>query len=287
MTTFLAVDWGTTNRRVYRIEDGRVAAVESDDRGVKAMAREDYASEIATMRARFGDLPVLIVGMAGSTIGWHEVPYVAAPASIESLAAGLHHVDARTAIVPGVSRLNEGQGEVMRGEEVQILGALAAGLVPADALVCQPGTHCKWVTLSGGSIVDFTTAMTGELFALLKAHSVLAAQLTHEVRDGAAFAEGVRRGAERDLLAALFGVRAASVLGLRDDSDAASYASGLLIGADVAARRVAGREVHLLAEAALGDLYAHAIEMQGGHALRIDSQTAFVAGAAAIGELCL
>lgn len=277
---FLAVDWGTTNRRVFLIEGGAVARTERDDRGVTAV--EDFEGEAAGIRARFGDLPMLMAGMVGSNIGWRAAPYVAAPAGIAELAANLLRIDARTAIVPGVS--TRGPADVMRGEEVQLLGAVAAGLVPADALVAQPGTHCKWALMERGRIAGFVTAMTGELFALLRKHGLLAAQLGGEVTPGAAFRDGIEEGRKRDLAASLFGIRAARLLGERDDADAASFASGLLIGADVAARlEHAGHDaVHILADPVLGGLYAAAVEAHGRRAYVVDSHAAFVAGIIAI-----
>ena len=277
---FIAVDWGTTNRRVYRIEHGAVARTGRDERGVTAVPPGGYPAELAAIRAEFGDLPVLLAGMVGSTIGWTVAPYIPAPAGMAELAAGLLRVDARTVIVPGLSFVDGVRADVMRGEEVQILGALAAGLAPADALLCQPGTHCKWVDARRGRISGFTTAMTGELFALLRGHSLLASQLAEPVTPGDAFRKGVGEGARRDLAAALFGIRAAGLLGLRDDADAASYASGVLIGADVAARLAEADRttVHVLADPALGALYAAALESLGHETQMIDSQTAFVAG---------
>jgi len=150
---FLAVDWGTTNRRVFLIDGGVVAKTERDDRGVTSV--QDFAAEAAAIRQRFGDYPMLLAGMVGSNIGWRPAPYVAAPAGIAELAAGLLRIDDRTAIVPGISTLVNGRPDVMRGEEVQLLGAVAAGLVPADSLLAQPGTHCKWVEMQGGKVVDF------------------------------------------------------------------------------------------------------------------------------------
>lgn len=275
---FLAVDWGTTNRRVFLIERGAVVETVRDDRGVTAV--RDFPGEAAEIRARFGDLPMLLAGMVGANIGWRLAPYVPVPAGIDELRAGLLWLDDRTAIVPGISTLTDGRADVMRGEEVQLLGAVAAGLVPGDSLLVQPGTHCKWVRMAAGRIVDFTTAMTGELFALLRSHGLLAAQLGGEVLAGEAFRAGVEEGRRRDLAASLFGIRAAKMLGRRDDADAASYASGLLIGADVAARleRVDAASVHILADPALGGLYFEAIQILGGKANLIDSQFAFVAG---------
>ena len=281
---FLAVDWGTTNRRVYLIEDGCVARTERDDRGVTAVS--DFAKEAAAIRARFGDLPMLLAGMVGSNIGWRAAPYVPAPAGVGELAASLLRIDDRTGIVPGVSTLAEGRPDVMRGEEVQLLGAVAAGLVPRNALLVQPGTHCKWATMRDGRIAGFTTAMTGELFALLRTHGLLAAQLHGDVTANAAFRDGVEAAKRRDLAASLFGIRAAKMLGTRDDADAAAYASGLLIGSDVAARldEAPDAGVFILSGPELGNLYTAAIAANGRSASLIDSHAAFVAGILAIGN---
>ena len=286
---FLAVDWGTTNRRVYRIEAGQVVASERDARGVTAVAKDAFPDEVADIRTRFGDLPMLLAGMVGSTIGWRDVPYVTAPAGIEALARGLGWIDDRTAIVPGLSVLNGDRADVMRGEEVQLLGAVAAGLVPRDGVLCQPGTHCKWARIEAGVVVDFTTAMTGELFALLRGHGLLSTQLFGTVTPGAAFRAGVETGKRRDLSAALFGIRASKLLGQRDDADAASYASGLLIGSDVAVRLASGTgDVHILSDPDLGGLYAIAVAANGGTPHVVDSHAAFAAGiialARALGE---
>jgi 2-dehydro-3-deoxygalactonokinase len=279
---FLAVDWGTTNRRVFLIEGGQVVRTERDDKGVTSVT--DFEAEAAGIRARFGDLPMLMAGMVGSNIGWRAAPYVPAPAGIEDLAANLLRIDDRTAIVPGVSVT--GPADVMRGEEVQLLGAVAAGRVPGDALLAQPGTHCKWALMEGGRIAGFTTAMTGELFALLRKYGLLSSQLSDEVTLGQAFLDGVEEGRKRDLAASLFGIRAAKLLGERDDRDAASFASGLLIGSDVAARleRAGHDEVHILADPVLGGLYSAAVEAHGRRAVRVDSHAAFVAGIIAIGS---
>jgi len=166
---------------------------------------------------------------------------------------------------------------------VQFLGAQAAGLVGDEGLLCQPGTHCKWARLERGRLAGFATAMTGELFALLKGHSLLADFLEGEVVDGEAFRTGVRAGLSGSLTRLLFGVRASALLGLRPAADSAAYASGLLIGHDVAGAALAsGQTVHILADAHLGSLYAAAVTLAGGEPVFIDSHAAFVAGIAQI-----
>jgi 2-dehydro-3-deoxygalactonokinase len=216
----------------------------------------------------------------GSTRGWYDTPYVTTPTDIAMLATGAYWVEpGRTAIVPGVAYRNEGRGDVMRGEEVQFLGAVAVERVPPDALLCQPGTHSKWAWIENGHIDRFATCMTGEMFALLKNHSLLAGQLLGEVTDGPAFADGLRDAANGNLLGALFSVRASWLLNLRSDEDGASYTSGLLIGSDVGAHvRGDKTEVYILADPALGGLYQTAIRQLGGTAHLIDSHAAFVAG---------
>jgi 2-dehydro-3-deoxygalactonokinase len=285
--TYIAIDWGTTNRRGYVIAaDGEIVDGFQDDRGVLALGPDDYARDIAALRARFGSLPVLAAGMVGSTRGWHDVPYVDAPATLTSLAAGVARVAPDVTIIPGVALRHCTRADVMRGEEVQVFGAIAAALAPASALFCQPGTHNKWIVADAGRIIDFATAMTGEIFALLRGHGILAGMLDGDVADGAAFRGGLARGAgARDLAVALFEVRAAVLLGTRAPTDAAAFASGILIGADVGARDdVSGRDVHLLATGALASLYTAAITAQGGRAVTIDSHAAFVAGIHAVRE---
>lgn len=287
---FLAVDWGTTNRRLYLIDPaGTVTHTARDDRGILSPAIQSFDEEVAALTTRFPGTPILLAGMIGSNRGWREAHYVPAPAGLEQLAAHLLWAAPRQiAIVPGVSRSGEGRADVMRGEEVQLLGAAEARLVPPDAQLCQPGTHAKWVHLEHGRIADFTTAMTGDLFALLRGGGILSEDLRGEVAIGPAFRDGVARGARRDLLADLFGARASRLLGERAVKDQASYVSGLLIGADIGSRlgTGSGKTVHVVSEGALGDLYAAAVETLGGAVRRVDSNAAFVAGMIAIWSQC-
>ena len=288
---FLAVDWGTTNRRVFALSAaGEVLATERDGTGLLSVPPGGFVAEAEAIRQRFGDLPMICAGMVGSARGWVNAPYAACPAGLSDLAERLVWAEpGRTAIVPGLSCINDDgtHGDVMRGEDVQLLGAVTAGMASDNGLLCQPGTHCKWARMAGGAVADFTTAMTGEVFALLKAHSLLADFLTGEVQDSDAFREGARDGLHGGLLNRLFGIRAASLLGLRSDggrdggrdSDSTAYASGLLIGSDVRAQWLGqGELVHVLADAQLGGLYAAVIEEAGGRAILVDSHAAFVAG---------
>ncbi len=275
---FIAVDWGTTNRRAYLIDGAGKRTNEFEDhQGVLAVASGGFPDAVAEVRAKLGDKPLLLAGMIGSNRGWKEAPYVPCPAGLDELAAKLVWVGEREAIVPGVSYLGQGRADVMRGEEVQLLGAVAAGLVSRDALACHPGTHNKWALL----IHLFGTVMTGELFSLLKEHSILADLLQGPVEVNDAFKQGVRRVLERDMLPAdLFGARAQVLLGQMNKDDVPSYVSGLLVGTDV---RIGltwplTARIPVLGRKELTQLYAAAIEEAGRAAVEIDGETCFLAG---------
>lgn len=285
---FIAVDWGTTNRRAWRIEpDGALAGEFEDGRGVLSVDKAGFPAAVAEIRKRLGNHPLLMAGMVGSNRGWVEAPYVPCPAGLDELAAGVAWPQADAAIVPGLSFEGEGRGDVMRGEEVQVLGAIAAGLMPADALVCHPGTHNKWIRVRGGRIEQFMTVMTGEMFSLLGEHSILSDLLAEPVAPGAAFIEGVGRGLRgATLTAELFAVRASVLLGRRARADAAPFTSGLLIGADLGAG-LAGADdgpVIVMGRPELTALYAAALAETGRQARVVDGEQAFLAGIVALAE---
>lgn len=281
---FIAVDWGTTNRRAYRIDaDGALAREMEDAKGILAVAPGGFPAAVAEIRAALGDLPMLMGGMVGSNRGWQEAAYVTCPADLDALAAWLCWPEAgRTAIVPGVAYDEGDAADVMRGEELQILGAVEAGLVPRDGLVCHPGTHNKWIRLEGGRIVSFRTVMTGELFSLLEKHSILSGMMDSEVAPDAYFAAGVARGLEAPVLTAeLFSARAQVLLGKAQREGAASYVSGLLIGADLAAGLDSGGagEILVIGRPDLCRLYAEALRLAGRTTRQLDGEEAFLAGA--------
>ena len=284
----VTIDWGTTNRRIFLLDaDGNVVRREGDSLGVTAIPAGGFPDEMRRLRERFGDVPFLLAGMIGSNRGWVEAPYVRCPVGLENLRASLLWVEpGRTAIVPGAC-IDAGRADVMRGEEVQLLGAVAAGLVARDALLCLPGTHAKWAQVKDGLLTGFRTVMTGEMFALLRDHSLLAPQLSCEVADGDAFREGVRYGLETGaLLSDLFGTRARILLGRLDPLDAASYVSGLLLGADlrIGLEDAPPGPIGLIGDPRLTRLYGAALDEAGRTHQEVDGERAFLAGMALIAE---
>lgn len=286
---FIAGDWGTSRLRLYLCAaDGRVLA-----------RREGEGAAVPGCEARFeaavkgwdhgAPLPAILSGMVGSTIGWKEVPYLACPARPDAIgAASLRFVaQARAvAIAPGLQCINAlGTPDVMRGEEVQILGALRRhpALARGRHLLCMPGTHTKWVEMEDGAVSRFQTALSGELFQILRHHSVLARGGGEADSQGPGFTEGLaqaRAHGSSGLLHLLFSTRSRVVTGAASGAEAASYLSGLIVGADVeAALALFGtRPVPLICSPALAALYAKALDAYGIGASVIDGDEAALAG---------
>lgn len=267
MKQLLAVDWGTSSLRGALLDSqGRVLKERSFPRGILTVERGDFATVFEACFAHWMGAAgtfCLISGMAGSKQGWQEAPYCACPAGFDEVASQLAWVRAgRIAIVPGLSCEREGIPDVMRGEETQVFGALQL-LGIQDGLLVLPGTHSKWVTVRGGKIEKFSTFMTGEFYALLRQHSLLARSMPEadgEV-DWAAFDEGVAlalRGSS--LLQTAFSVRTLSLFGRMAAARLPSYLSGLVIGEEIRAQPLpTGAHVVVVGAQALTERYERAL----------------------------
>ncbi len=263
----IGLDWGTTSLRAYHIRDSMVLERRDSPSGITRVDPSAFPAVLHDLVGDWlagGETQVLMAGMIGSRQGWVEAPYLPCPASPTALAAALMPVPfdgATLAIIPGLTcRDPFGVPEVMRGEETQLAGAIGQA---GDGLYCLPGTHSKWATVTAGAITGFTTAMTGEVFAALRSHTILGRMMTDGPPDDDAFARGVARaGSDGGLLHHLFGVRTLGLVGELGEAAAASYLSGLLIGSEIAAMALAA-PVHLIGEPTLCRLYTIALSARG------------------------
>jgi 2-dehydro-3-deoxygalactonokinase len=166
-----------------------------DDRAVLTIEPGRYPQELAGIRVRLADRSVIALGMIGSTRGSQDASYVPARADFQRVADTRTTVaDEDTAIVPGVCLRDGARADVMRGEEVHVLGAVATGRAPPQALSAQLDALNKWIEVREGHVVDSATAMTGELFALFRGHSIIAGMLNRPLADGRAFRDRISRG---------------------------------------------------------------------------------------------
>jgi 2-dehydro-3-deoxygalactonokinase len=291
----IVCDWGSTRLRAWTLEPGGgVVARAAFPLGINRHAPDEAAGRLDDeVRPSLGAdaLPALLCGAVGSNVGWRAIPYVDCPAGLDQIAAGVGQVRDDVWIVPGLRCDGLGGGcDVLRGEETKVLGWL--GLRPdhrcGRRLVCQPGTHPKWLAVEDGSVVRFLSAFTGELFGVLSQHSIL--RNDGKAHDAAAFEAGLAAAAEGDaLLNRLYTARSRLAGGGADPRSAGSYLSGLLIGAEVAATpRLLGLEgepVLLLGDQPACERYAAALRRRGIAASHDDGEAAVLAGLVSIARL--
>jgi len=270
----IALDWGSTRLRAFLLgADGEVLETRQSNDGASALHGTDgFAAALAALvgdwRAQQPGLKLLACGMVGSQHGWREAPYVRCPADAADLAGQALQVDEALRIVPGLVD-DKGGPDVMRGEETQIVGALA--LHPElgdDACLVLPGTHSKWARVRQGRVTGFATHMTGELFALLRQHSVLARLMPADGSSPAspgAFLQGVDAAREDGGLAhQLFAVRALGLFKRLASEQLPDYLSGLLIGHEIASElKGEARRLALIGDPALCARYVQALRHLG------------------------
>ncbi len=276
--SLIAVDWGTSSLRGARLgAAGQVLESRQFPRGIMTVAKNQFEAVFAECFGDWMQMPdalCLISGMAGSQQGWQEAPYCPCPAGFDELAARLHWLQAgRLAIVPGLSCLHDDglpvpQHDVMRGEEIQIFGALSlTGL--NDATVVLPGTHSKWAHVEQGRVTGFRSFMTGEVFALLSQHSILSRTLPADAPwHEDTFVQGVQLAQRTpSVLSSIFATRTLALFDSWPSEQHPSFLSGLLIGEELRAMARPGSTVLLVGHALLTQRYAAAL-----HSLGIRSQ---------------
>jgi 2-dehydro-3-deoxygalactonokinase len=268
----IAIDWGTSSFRAYRLDaHGGILESRASNQGILNIAPGQFPRVLQEQIRGWQETPIVMSGMVGSRQGWVEVPYVQCPAGFDEIAAKLVKVAWATRegwIVPGLSCSDTaGVPDVMRGEETQILGC------GVDGTICLPGTHSKWVRVEKARIERFSTSMTGEVYAVLRQHSILGRMMEEGTPDAAAFAEGVARSGEAGgLLHHLFGVRTRGLMGELGAAASTSYLSGILIGHEL--RSQDAKQVHLLGAPALAALYQQAAAVLGIETRALDSESA-------------
>jgi 2-dehydro-3-deoxygalactonokinase len=281
-SALIGLDWGTTSFRAYRLDSaGAVLEARSASAGILRVPAGDFEAvferEVGPWLAAAPGLPVIASGMITSRQGWVEVPYCPCPAGSAELAGALlrHETGAGWTIhfVPGLSIVGaDGVPDVIRGEETQIVGAVggAVGAAPGGRLLVLPGTHSKWALVEDRRLVWFATFMTGELFGVLKEHSILGRLMAGDGNDRAAFRRGLAyaRQSGGGLLKRLFSARTLGLFGELPESGIASYLSGLLIGTELrealeCLAQPPDGEITVVGAADLGGRYLAAIEDAG------------------------
>lgn len=306
----ICVDWGSSNFRAFLLDaEGAVLDSTSAASGMLKLSQDQFEPILMqhiTHWLEVAPLPVLMAGMVGSQQGWHEAGYVSCPATLSALVDNLYWVpnaaNLKLAIVPGMNGQSiAGQPDVMRGEEVQIFGALSLlqhALAERrneqsddHALLCLPGTHTKWARIDKASqqhaqVLDFSTQMTGELYSVLNQHSILGRMRKNKEPQAANNTKAFDRGVSCSqgsggLLHHLFSARTHVLAETLSSSDVDSYLSGLLLGSEVKemlAQLPATQIVYVVGNDALNARYSHTLEKLGVNACCINGDRAAYTG---------
>lgn len=289
MTSYIAIDWGSTNLRAWYYQQEECVDERRSEAGVTRLEGRTPAQVFASVTAGWpvNDVPVVMAGMVGSNAGWQSVPYLSCPVALGDISSRLTRVEDKAWIVPGLCVERDGNYNVMRGEETQLLGALS--LQPASLYV-MPGTHAKWVQMAQDRVLDFRTVITGELHHLLLKQSLIGAGLPEQESSSSAFLDGVQVGSnDASILARLFEVRAAHVLGARDPRHISDFLSGLLIGHEVtlmAQQMMSSRQpVTLIAGSALAQRYQQALTFIDVDSVTLEGDRAFQQGMRSIANV--
>lgn len=281
--SLIGLDWGTTWFRAYRLDGtGAVLEARSAPVGILKIAQGEFESvferEVGPWLAAAPEAPVIAAGMITSRQGWVEVPYCPCPAGSAEIARALVRYETAAGrivhFVPGLSIVGaDGVPDVMRGEETQIIGAVGdeAGAATGRRLLVLPGTHSKWALVEDGRLVWFATFMTGELYGVLREHSILGRLMAGDAADDDAFRRGLAyaRTSGGGLLKRLFSARTLGLFGELPDSGIASYLSGLLIGSelgealDCLERTPTDQEITVVGSSELTERYLAAIVSAG------------------------
>lgn len=303
MNYFLSCDWGTSSFRLRLVETSNLNIIAEEKSGAgiagtyqqwqqTSLAREDFFAsvinrQIDTLAERTGiplqDTPVVLSGMASSSIGMVELPYKELPFNMSGADLAVHTFN-RFLIISGATNGHD----VMRGEETKIAGC--GSLLPhttQDQWLLIPGTHPKHVVVNCDQAIRFQTFMTGEFFDLLSTHSILAASVENggtldDPASLACFTEGVQAGRLDNLLHAAFMVRTNQLLKKIPAAHNRFYLSGLLIGVELKAVPP-GTPVYLVAGPQHAPLYTLACQLLNiPVATVIDADEALVRGQQAV-----
>ena len=279
----IGCDWGTTSFRAYLLgRDAQIIEKIETQKGIMSIKDGDFEKVFEEIVGTWMDLyptcPIVLSGMIGSRQGWLEAPYIECPAQLNQLAKKLTVINLirkrKVFLVPGLTfKDEEGIPDVMRGEEIQILGS-SSTVDQKEQLICLPGSHSKWVRVSCGNVIAFSTYMTGETYEAVRKNTILSKTLEPDAWSEEAFMSGVQYSkTNKNILSQLFHVRTQILFHELSTDESTSFISGLLIGHELksALQNSHGLEIHLIGDMALTKIYGDAISEFGSTVIQLDT----------------
>lgn len=307
---FLSCDWGTSAFRLRLIDAATLQSkVESQsDEGVakvwdnwqqdknngnrilfyQAVLHRHIAILQATQNYSLAGVPVVVSGMASSSIGLKELPYKRLPFLLSGSDLYYEVIGSSGQFAHPIILISGARTEndVMRGEETQLAGCVQEGSF--DGVYIFPGTHSKHIHVANGYATHFKTYMTGEFFSLLAQNSILSKSVAaggavDDRENRAAFEQGVLDGKAQNLLHASFMVRTNDLLQRFSKEANYWYLSGLLLGTELAALLQTGTTaVTIVAGGPMATSYTLAAKLLHIKAGQVDVTEALIKAHAAI-----
>lgn len=295
MVHILCCDWGTSSFRLWLVkaENAAIVALKKSDKGIAATFNSLDEKQKADPEERrhfylriiqqhiqeleqeenisLDGVPLLLSGMASSSIGMAELPYNPLPFGIDGADIGAAYFEATISFAHPVLLISgvRSDVDVMRGEETQLIGTIWDKTAEAEGLYIFPGTHSKHIWVKDGLASKFETYMTGEFFELLSKESILRVGVEsneelHSPEALQSFKEGVQEAKGANLLHVAFSVRTNDLFGKCSKKDNFHYLSGLLIGAELQSLYPADfPRVYICADEKLRFRYETALEVLG------------------------
>ena len=288
--SLIAADWGTSNLRVWGIDNlGHIINTINNGKGMASLIPSEFEPYLISLIENWlpkegnAKCPIIICGMAGAKTGWKEAAYLKAPCPPinKEKIIQVETEDQRisVSIVPGIMQTSP--PDVMRGEETQIAGYLSKN-PDFDGIICLPGTHTKWAHISANEIVSFKTFMTGEIFLSLSERSILKTSVQSNDFDSTSFLEAFEDTYSNPALLSskLFGLRAADLLENTSTKFLKSKLSGYLIGCELAGAKSywLGQNIIMIGNNDLCILYQKALKKLGLNAAIENTQTVTLDG---------
>lgn len=282
MTSYIALDWGSTNLRAWWIQNGLIKETRNSSSGVTQLNGLSFEAvfKSITLDWPIHDIPIFMAGMVGSNVGWFETEYLNCPICIDNLYKQLTHINHVGWIIPGICNQDENNYNVIRGEETQLLGAYKT--IQSNTYIL-PGTHSKWISMERNKVTNFKTFMTGELRSILLSNSLIGKNLPEQIDDSESFYLGLENAVKGEsIISNFFQLRARYILGFLAQEKVGSFLSGLLIGHEINSMGEIGAKddspVVLISGGVLEKLYKIALNYMNKKYEVIDSNMAFLNG---------
>ena len=279
---WIAVDWGTTNLRIWAMDkNGRIIDKKSSKKGLKFIKEREFENTLTTLNKPWiintKNIPIISCGMVGSKQGWKDVGYIKVPSKpINSKSIQKITIKDKRFFFYIVKGLSQNKPyDVMRGEETQIAGFIYEN-PNFNGIICLPGTHSKWVRFNKGKILNFTTFMTGELFSLITEHSILKYSIYNKKINDKVFSSSLKEAMSQSysLLSSLFKIRAKNLLVKKFSNHARSTILGFLLGMELSTiQKIIGKKnVVIIGSPINAFLYEKALSSLKIKTVKVDSE---------------